>query len=118
MPINTPGDKQLKLIDDKKKLDAQLFDEDLSLKDAIVFAFAKSKDDANEEMKKLDASKMTPEAIDEVTRLVTSKLAGRIAFAIDEYIKETIVDIDIRVNTQINGQNYSGDGKATSKGTS
>jgi hypothetical protein len=127
MPIKTPGGNQLKLIDDQKDVVGQLFDKNLSLKDAINFAFSNSKSDATLEMKKLQASKskideITPEEIDKITEIITSKLSERIAFAIDEYIKETIVtiksNIQVHVDTEIDGRKYSGEGKTTSSGTS
>lgn len=126
MPIKTPGDKQLKLVDDKQNAKLQLFEKNVSLKEAIKFAFSKSQEDASTEMKTLQASKkteeITEEEINKITENVTSKLSERIAFAIDEYIKETIVsiksEIQVEVNTEVGGRKYSGTGKTTTAGTS
>jgi len=126
MPIKTPGDTPLKLIDDKQNSKSSLFEKNLSLKEAIKFAFSKSQEDAKVEMKSLQASKkqgeITEEEIKKITESVTSKLSERIAFAIDEYIKEIIVsiksDIQVEVNTEVEGKKYSGVGKTTSPGTS
>ena len=126
MPIKTPGDVPLKLIDDKRNSKQQLFEKNLSLKEAIKFAFSKSQEDASIEMKALQASKkkdeITEEEINKITENVTSKLSERITLAIDEYIKETIVsiktDIQVEVNTEVDGKKYPGNGKTTSLGTS